>query len=417
MPMSLMGRPKPRPDVAKLGRRYPAGVLENPEPIAQRFAHSAMPQATLPPVDAPRRSQPAEPTTAAPEMTSSVGVRRVLRPGALAGGLGLVGLALSLIVGAVWLGLNRQTESAPAVPPAEAQAAAPSAVLTTSDRIEAVAGEVASFPVALDGTDGVPPRSVIAIKGLPQGSTLSEGRPYGESEWTLKPDQIGDLTLVLPAGANGEFKLGVALIAPDDTVIAEAETLLVIAPAQVAPAPVAPLVAEAGGVTLPGDGEAAAVAPVAAAREAATSEPAPVPDPGDGDAAETAEPSAPMQTASVRSNDPQPNEVGRAEAGEDGLGSVQPSVFVNMREAPSSSSSVIAVIAKGADLPVLDRKRGWVQVTDPATGKQGWIYSGLLAGEAKPDRRIKRVAPTEAEAKSDSLFGRVGRWLSRSQEN
>jgi uncharacterized protein YgiM (DUF1202 family) len=88
-----------------------------------------------------------------------------------------------------------------------------------------------------------------------------------------------------------------------------------------------------------------------------------------------------------------------------------------MREAPSSSSSVIAVIAKGADLPVLDRKRGWVQVTDPATGKQGWIYSGLLAGEAKPDRRIKRVAPTEAEAKSDSLFGRVGRWLSPSQEN
>jgi hypothetical protein len=416
MPVSLMGRPKPRPDAAKLAGRYPAGVLENPEPIAQRFAHSAMPQATLPLVDSPRRSQPAEPTTAAPEMTSSVGVRRVFRPGALAGGLGLVGLVLSLIVGAVWLGLNRPTESAPAVPSAEAQAAAPSAVLTTSDRIEAVAEEVASFPVALDGTDGVPPRSVIAIKGLPQGSTLSEGRPYGESEWTLKPDQIGDLTLVLPAGANGEFKLGIALIAPDDTVIAEAGSLLVIAPAPVAPAPVAPVMAEAGGASLPGGGEAP-TAPVAAGDEAAAPEPPPVPDPGDGEAAESAEQSAPTRTASLRSNDPQPNEVGRAETVEDGLGSVQPSVFVNMREAPSSSASVLAVIAKGANLPVLDRKRGWVQVTDPATGKQGWIYSGLLAGEAKPDRRIKRVAPTEAEAKSDSLFGRVGRWLSPSQEN
>ena len=95
------------------------------------------------------------------------------------------------------------------------------------------------------------------------------------------------------------------------------------------------------------------------------------------------------------------------------MGTVQPSVFVNLREAPSSSASVLGVVAKGAKLSVLDRKRGWVQVTDPATGKKGWIYSGILAGEAKPHHRIRRVAPAEAdsEPKSESFWGRVGRWL------
>ena len=109
-------------------------------------------------------------------------------------------------------------------------------MLTAPDRIEAIAGEDVSFPIAIDGTDGVPSRSVIAVKGLPQGSNFSEGRPYGDSEWSLKPDQIGDLDLVLPADANGEFKLGIALIGPDDAVIAEAETLLEITPAPPAPA-------------------------------------------------------------------------------------------------------------------------------------------------------------------------------------
>jgi uncharacterized protein YgiM (DUF1202 family) len=86
-----------------------------------------------------------------------------------------------------------------------------------------------------------------------------------------------------------------------------------------------------------------------------------------------------------------------------------------MREAPSSSSAVLGVIAKGAKLAVLDRKRGWVQVTDPATDKKGWIYSGNLAGEANTHYRRMRVAPADtepsSESKSESLWGRVGRWL------
>jgi hypothetical protein len=67
---------------------------------------------------------------------------------------------------------------------------------------------------------------VVAISGLPKGSTLSNGRPYSETEWNLKPDEIGDLHLLLPNTANGQSKLGIKLIAPDDAVVVNTEMIL-----------------------------------------------------------------------------------------------------------------------------------------------------------------------------------------------
>jgi uncharacterized protein YgiM (DUF1202 family) len=57
-------------------------------------------------------------------------------------------------------------------------------------------------------------------------------------------------------------------------------------------------------------------------------------------------------------------------------GWVKPSAYVNLRDGPSSSSAVVGVVAKGTKLRVMGRKRGWVQVNDPATSQSGWIYSG-----------------------------------------
>ena len=78
----------------------------------------------------------------------------------------------------------------------------------------------------LDGTDGVPARSIIAIRGLPQGSKLSSGRPYDETEWNLKPDEISDLHLVLPSNASGEAKLIIQLVATDGAILADAAMIL-----------------------------------------------------------------------------------------------------------------------------------------------------------------------------------------------
>jgi len=412
-----MGQPKKRtPDVMRLSGKYPAGVLENPEPIAQRFAHSAdSRQAALRAADRPRVSRPTAPALATRKDTHSA-ARVAGRTRWLIAGLVSAALVPCLILAGMWLGSTGVSEPPVAQAP-EPQREAPSAVLTTSTRIEAKAGDTVSFPIALDGTDGVPSRSVIAIEGLPQASNFSEGRPFGESEWVLKPDQIGDLHLALPRGTSGEFKLVIALIGPDDTVIAEAETLLAIAPA---PTPIEPVVAEGtdAAPSLPG-GEAASLDAVSGdtAEPDATAE----------TSAETTDTATPpsadappdggeqTQEAAAPASGPHPNTLGQAETDESGLGTVQPTVYVNMREAPKSSSPVLGVIAKGVELQVLDRKRGWVKVTDPASGKEGWIYRGLLAGEAKTQPRRRRAGPAGAnsnpEPESDSVWERFERWL------
>ena len=108
--------------------------------------------------------------------------------------------------------------------------AIPPPVLSSPVLLEATAGEQVTLPIALDGTDGVPARSILAISGLPQDSTLSSGRRYGESEWNVKTDEIGDLQIVLPNTASGVAKLIIQLVAPDGAIIAETATALNIMP-------------------------------------------------------------------------------------------------------------------------------------------------------------------------------------------
>ena len=398
-----MGQPKkPIPDVTRLSGIYRAGVLENPRPIAHRFAHSPdLREAALRAADPARVSQSRAQTLPTPEAPRFARWKRWLIAGLVS-----AALALSFFLGGIWLGSTDGMEPSLAQAP-ELQSTAPSSVLTTSTRIEAKAGDTVGFPIALDGTDGVPSRSVIAIKGLPQAINFSQGRPIGESEWMLKPDQIGDLHLVLPRSTSGEFYLAIALIGPDDEVIAEAETLLAIA---AAPAPFEPVVEGSDATAaLPG-GEAASLEarPVVTAETTETATALSADSPPEGG-------EQTQETAAVPASGAHPNTLGQAETEERGLGTVRSSVYINMRDAPKSSSPVLGVIAKGVELQVLDRKRGWVQVTDPASGKKGWIYGGLLAGEANARYRMRRVSPIGAdlnlEPKSESFWGKVGQWL------
>jgi hypothetical protein len=81
----------------------------------------------------------------------------------------------------------------------------------------------------LNSASPLPLRTTITIAGLPEGTTLSHGRPYGETEWTLRPDEIGDLRLELPKTASGYVNLRTAVVAADGTIIASAATQLNIA--------------------------------------------------------------------------------------------------------------------------------------------------------------------------------------------
>jgi hypothetical protein len=66
----------------------------------------------------------------------------------------------------------------------------PSVALTLPRAIEAVAGKASPFAIAVESSETLPGRSIITIRGLPEGTSFSAGRPFGETEWSLRPDEI-----------------------------------------------------------------------------------------------------------------------------------------------------------------------------------------------------------------------------------
>jgi hypothetical protein len=103
-----------------------------------------------------------------------------------------------------------------------------SVTLTVPSTIEAEAGKESPFSITLNSADP-PLRSIITIEGLPEGTTLSDGRPYGDGGWTLKPDEVSDLRLRLPKGVSGHTNLRIALVGADGSPIAGAATQLNVA--------------------------------------------------------------------------------------------------------------------------------------------------------------------------------------------
>jgi hypothetical protein len=307
----------------------------------------------------------------------------------------------------------------------------PAVALSAPDSVDAQAGQEVPFAITLDGTDALPARSIIAVSGLPMGASFSEGRPYGETEWTFRPDEIGDLKLLLPSSARGQATLKVQLAAADGRMIASAETTL-----KVAPDPKAALVLRSEEATLTADLIAhgnkmvgvgyfpGARAYFGRAAEAGSGDAAlamgetydpdfiakmgaqgikPEPDQAIAwyeraralGAAGVADKIAALKLAAKEvapDSDPPPLTTGDAQAATDTAAPgdgvapdgaaaelVELRGFVNVRESPSSNAATVRVMDNGTKLRVIARKGGWVQVTDPATAETGWVYSRYVA--------------------------------------
>jgi uncharacterized protein YgiM (DUF1202 family) len=124
---------------------------------------------------------------------------------------------------------------------------------------------------------------------------------------------------------------------------------------------------DAGRLVGNGTGSSAVAAPGAAAAASLSS----------GDVSEESVSSAGSAIAAVSPAETVPLPTRRPSPDDDGTANwVRPSAYVNLREGPSSTARVVSVVAKGAKLRIVARKRGWVQVADPATSQTGWIYSG-----------------------------------------
>jgi len=317
--------------------------------IAKRFA----PRAPAVP-----HSEPAHPEALPPRTSPLIALTSGIR--ILTAVLIVAALLPNLTLAALWFDLiDPPWSEVAALRPKEAPLPAagpaiPSPVLSAPHSLDALQGETVNFPLALDGTDGVPDRSIIVIKGLPPGSSLSDGSSSGATAWKLKPDEIGDLRLAVAPAAVGESTLLLQLVAPDDSVIAVASTTLRT---------------RAEPNTSPGPNPFEETTPV-------VEQPTQVLDsePGEPEAG-VEETSAILGTASLETvplPDRRPAPPGEANW-------IRPTAWVNLRESPSATAPVVTIVAKGAKLRVIGRKRGWVQVNHPPTSQTGWIYASNIA--------------------------------------
>ena len=279
---------------------------------------------------------------------------------AASGGLGIrpliavlvfVALLPNLVIGALFFyGVvdtpwSRPVTSSPSL--TQSPSPLPRPVLSVPDTLSATAGERMAFPIALDGTDGVPIGSIIIISGLPRGAIFSSGRAYGEAEWNLQTDEIGDLHLVLPRNASGEAKLPIELLEPDGAIIADTVTMLKVTSDR------------------ENNDEISHEAKVLDERTRTV------------EVEVGEERLANLDASTVTSENPVPLPTRRpTPSAKKKFDSIKPLAFVNLREGPSPSARTIVVVPKGAKLRVIRRKNRWVQVTDAATSKSGWIYTG-----------------------------------------
>ena len=267
---------------------------------------------------------------------------------ALVASLVLVALIPNLMLGAIfWLGAADIPWSK-ANDKTVALSALPTPVLSSPPTLEASAPGHITLPIALDGTDGVPARSIIAIKGLPQGSKFSSGRPYGDTEWNLKTDEIGDLQLILPGEASGEAKLLIQLVTPEGIVMADTATVLKLIDAFLS----------TGDSNIKTEPESAQV------WDQSTQEPEQTLANSD---TTTATPEGPVPLPTRR-----PGQT--AGVGDVDATWIKPLAYVNLRQRPAHSAPAVGVVEKGVKLRVVGRKNRWVRVSNPATSKTGWIY-------------------------------------------
>jgi hypothetical protein len=256
--------------------------------------------------------------------------------------------------------------------------------LSSPDRIEADAGEAVAFPIMIDATHALPARSIVAVAALPDGASFSAGRPYGDTGWSLRPDEIGDLQLRLPAHAS-VTDMRLELVAGDGTVLAQSETRLSIAvPPDTAP-PVAAVTTDpfAAVATEPSE----RVEPVETTGSIA-SVPAPTRKPtASADSAVKVNKVKAVTIPAPRAARPHDGAHALAPAQDDPQASGEWMVTktaVDMHARAEQRSETVKVADKGLKVRVTARDKNWIQVNDPKSSTTGWIYNRFLTPTDAP---------------------------------
>jgi len=261
--------------------------------------------------------------------------------------------------------------------------------LSSPARIEGSAGQEVRFPIAIDATGALPARSIVAITALPEGASFSEGRPYGVTGWSLRPDEIGDLRLRLPA-RSGASDMHLELVAGDGTVLSRSKTRVSIgaSPPQVATTddPLAAEFTPLKQMAAASAAESAPASPIATADTtgAIAAPPAPLRRPSSVAGNESAPKVNTVKVVAVappRETKPHDGGYGLGPATEEAQASdewMETKTAVDMHAKAQQTSETVKVAEGGLKVRVTGRDKRWIQVTDPATSTTGWIYDRFL---------------------------------------
>ena len=294
-------------------------------------------------------------------------------------GVALVPIAILLVqlwqttIQARWEGETREMPSATGLAQSVRGPSAMEIVLSSPDKIQVKAGNEIEFHLAIDATDALPSRSIIAVSGLPDGASFSEGRPYGATGWSLRPDEIGDLRLRLPSAPNGASNLRIELLAADGAVLAQSETRLSIA---------TELAEDKTSRVLWGN----PFDQIAVSEFVEPIPPMPQRKPT------RTEPSVKIRTVKVvtikppKPSRPHDGAYALGEAVEAPAEWVEIVSAVDMHARAQQTSATVKVVEKGLKMRVTGRDKNWVQVSDPATSSNGWIYSRFLKPTEPPEQ-------------------------------
>jgi hypothetical protein len=361
-------------DIAALAKHFVEPLRGENPPTPN---HSAFPRPTLVPTaigfhgpHARANAQPSPPEL--PDATAAQGKRGPTRNAWVSALVVLALIPLAMLFIRLWqdvaishpadgatpaVGLSASSSPATGSAQPEQRPSKLEVALSSPDRIEAKAGDVIAFPIAIDATEALPARTIIAITALPEGASLSAGRPYGVTGWSLRPDEIGDLQLHMPA-RSGATDMRLELVAGDGTVLSQSETRLSIAPEEVATAEATGSVDSLPPAPLRKPAASAGAAPAVKVNTVkVVTVPAPNParphDGGYGLGPATEAPQAPAEWMVTKA-------------------------AVDIHAKAEQSSETVKVVDKGLKVRVTARDKNWVQVTDPKTSTTGWIYNRFL---------------------------------------
>jgi hypothetical protein len=124
-----------------------------------------------------------------------------------------------------------------AIPAANAPAQQPKRLaISVASPLQAEPASRVRMPIQIGPPEALQKNSFLRIRGLPPAAALSEGHAISPGSWAVPLIALPTLSVILPAGVQGQADVAISLMSIDGGELAEARMLLVVAPTPVAAA-------------------------------------------------------------------------------------------------------------------------------------------------------------------------------------